>query len=81
MLVYAAGRYLARPMSDVIETSASFLYTAVLSAADASSLDKAADEWLNDHIQNKIVSMQLASENEILHLLIVYKGERRVRRA
>ncbi|HCV00723.1 MAG: hypothetical protein CL897_01100 [Dehalococcoidia bacterium] len=68
-------------MSDVIETSASFLYTAVLSAADASSLDKAADEWLNDHIQNKIVSMQLASENEILHLLIVYKGERRVRRA
>ncbi len=67
-------------MSASIETSASYLYTAVLSADDAVSLNEATDEWLNDHIANEVVSMQLAPDGERLHLLIVYKGERRVRR-
>lgn len=64
-----------------INTSASYLYTAVLSAEDAASLDEATDAWLNDHIANEVVSMQLAPGGDRLHLLIVYKGERRVRRA
>ena len=64
-----------------INTSASYLYTAVLSAADAASLDEAMDAWLNDHIANEVVSMQLAPGGDRLHLLIIYKGERRVRRA
>ena len=68
-------------MSASIETSASYLYTAVLSADAAVSLNEATDEWLNDHIANEVVSMQLAPDGERLHLLIVYKGERRVRRA
>ena len=68
-------------MSASIETSASYLYTAVLSADDAVSLNEATDEWLNDHIANEVVSMQLAPDGGRLHLLIVYKGERRVRRA
>ena len=64
-----------------IDTSASYLYTAVLSADDAASLDEATDAWLNDHIANEVVSMQLAPAGDRLHLLIVYRGERRVRRA
>lgn len=64
-----------------INTSASYLYTAVLSADDAASLDEATDAWLNDHIANEVVSMQLAPGGDRLHLLIVFKGERRVRRA
>ncbi len=64
-----------------INTSASYLYTAVLSADDAASLDEATDAWLNDHIANEVVSMQLAPGGDRLHLLIIYKGERRVRRA
>ncbi|MCY3646531.1 MAG: hypothetical protein OXH07_06130 [Chloroflexi bacterium] len=64
-----------------IDTSASYLYTAVLSADDAASLDEATDAWLNDHIANEVVSMQLAPGGERLYLLIIYKGERRVRRA
>ncbi len=68
-------------MSDAIGTSASYLYTATLSADDAASLDQAADQWLNDHIANEVVSMQLAPGGDRLYLHIVYKGERRVRRA
>lgn len=64
-----------------INTSASYLYTAVLSADDAASLDEATDAWLNDHIANEVVSMQLAPDGDCLYLLIIYKGERRVRRA
>lgn len=64
-----------------IDTSASYLYTAVLSADDAASLDEATDAWLNDHIANEVVSMQLAPGGERLYLLIIYRGERRVRRA
>lgn len=64
-----------------IDTSASYLYTAVLSADDAASLDEATDAWLNDHIANEVVSMQLAPGGDRLHLLIIYRGERRVRRA
>ena len=64
-----------------IDTSASYLYTAVLSADDAASLDEATDAWLNDHIAKQVVSMQLAPGGERLYLLIIYKGERRVRRA
>ncbi|MCY3602165.1 MAG: hypothetical protein OXS47_03585 [Chloroflexota bacterium] len=64
-----------------IDTSASYLYTAVLSADDAASLDEATDAWLNDHIANEVVSMQLAPGGDRLYLLIIYKGERRVRRA
>ncbi len=64
-----------------INTSASYLYTAVLSADDAASLDEATDAWLNDHIANEVVSMQLAPGGDRLYLLIIYKGERRVRRA
>ena len=68
-------------MSASTGTSASYLYTAVLEADDAASLDRAADQWLNDHIANEVVSMQLAPGGDRLYLLIVYKGERRVRRA
>ena len=68
-------------MNDAIGTSASYLYTATLFADDAASLDQATDQWLNDHIANEVVSMQLAPDGDRLHLLIVYKGERRVRRA
>ena len=68
-------------MSAPIGTSGSYLYTAVLEAPDTASLDQAADEWLNDHIANEVVSMQLAPGSERLYLLIIYKGERRVRRA
>ncbi len=64
-----------------IDTSASYLYTAVVSADDAASLDEATDAWLNDHIANEVVSMQLSPAGDRLHLLIVYRGERRVRRA
>lgn len=64
-----------------IDTSASYLYTATLSADDAASLDEATDAWLNDHVANEVVSMQLAPGGERLYLLIIYKGERRVRRA
>ena len=64
-----------------INTSASYLYTAVLSADDAASLDEATDAWRNDHIANEVVSMQLAPGGDRLYLLIIYKGERRVRRA
>lgn len=64
-----------------IDTSASYLYTATLSADDAASLDEATDAWLNDHIANEVVSMQLAPGGERLYLLIIYRGERRVRRA
>ena len=67
-----------------IGTSASYLYTAVLSAGNADDLNRAADEWLNDHIADEVVSMQLAAaggDADTLYLLIVYKGERRVRRA
>jgi len=64
-----------------IDTSASYLYTAVLSADDAASLDEATDAWLNDHIANEVVSMQLAPGGNRLYLLIVYRSERRVRRA
>ncbi|MCY3505874.1 MAG: hypothetical protein OXH41_06905 [Chloroflexi bacterium] len=64
-----------------INTSASYLYTAVLSADDAASLDEATDAWLNDHIANEVVSMQLAPGGDRLYLLIIYRGERRVRRA
>lgn len=64
-----------------IDTSASYLYTATLSADDAASLDEATDAWLNDHIANEVVSMQLAPGGERLYLLIIYKAERRVRRA
>ena len=39
------------------------------------------DEWLSAHIANEVVSMQFAPDGKRLHLLIVYKGERRVRRA
>lgn len=68
-------------MSAPTGTSASYLYTAVLSAADAASLDRATDEWLNEHIASEVVSMQLAPDGDRLYLFIVYKGERRVRRA
>ena len=68
-------------MSDTIGTSASYLYTATLSADDAASLDQATDQWLNDHIADEVVSMQLAPGAGRLYLHIVYKGERRVRRA
>ncbi len=64
-----------------IGASASHLYTAILSADGAAALDVAADQWLNDHIANEIVSMQFAPDGGKFHLLIVYKGERRVRRA
>ena len=64
-----------------INASASYLYTAVLSADDGASLDEATDAWLNDHIANEVVSMQLAPGGDRLYLLIIYKGERRVRRA
>lgn len=67
-----------------IGTSASYLYTAVLSAGNADDLNRAADEWLNEHIADEVVSMQLAAaggDADTLYLLIVYKGERRVRRA
>ena len=71
-------------MSEV-GTSASYLYTAVLSAGNADDLNRATDEWLNEHIANEVVSMQLAAAGseygETLYLLIVYRGERRVRRA
>ena len=68
-------------MSDAIGTSASYLYTATLSADDAASLDQATDQWLDDHIANQVVSMQLAPGGDRLYLHIVYRGERRVRRA
>ena len=64
-----------------VGASASHLYTAVLSAHDAASLEQAADQWLNAHIANEVVSMQFAPDARGLHLFIVYKGERRVRRA
>ncbi len=68
-----------------IGTSASYLYTAVLSAGNADELNRLTDEWLNDHIADEIVSMQLAAAGreggDTLYLLIVYRGERRVRRA
>ena len=68
-----------------IGTSASYLYTAVLSAENADDLNRAADEWLNNHIASEVVSMQLAASGselgDTLYLLIVHKGERRVRRA
>ena len=63
-----------------IGTSASYLYTATISGVDAASLDQATDEWLSAHIANEVVSMQLAPDGGRLYLLIVYKGERRVRR-
>ena len=68
-----------------IGTSASYLYTAVLEANDAAALEQATDEWLNAHIANEVVSMQFATGDTPgpsgrLYLLIVYKGERRVRR-
>ena len=72
-------------MSDPIGTSGSYLHTAVLSAENAGDLNRAADEWLNNHIASEVVSMQLAAAGselgDTLYLLIVYKGERRVRRA
>lgn len=68
-----------------IGTSASYLHTAVLSAGNADDLNRATDEWLNEHIANEVVSMQLAAAGsefgDTLFLLIVYRGERRVRRA
>ena len=64
-----------------INTSASYLRTAILSASTPADLDQKTDEWLNDHIAHEVVSMQLAPNGDQLHLLIVYKDERRVRRA
>ncbi len=62
--------------------SASHLRVAVLKANSADALQRAADEWLDANVAVEVVSMQLASaDGERLHLLIVYKGERRVRRA
>lgn len=67
-----------------IGTSASYLQTVVLSAGNADELNRLTNEWLNDHIANEVVSMQLAAAGsdggDTLYLLIVYKGERRVRR-
>jgi hypothetical protein len=72
-------------MSEAIGTSGSYLYTAVLSAESPAALDQATDEWLNNHIASEVVSMQLAAagseRGDTLYLLIVYRGERRVRRA
>ena len=64
-----------------INASASYLRTAILSAGNPDDLNSQADEWLNDHIANEVVSMQLAPGGDQIHLLIVYKDERRVRRA
>ncbi len=82
----AMGAYLHLAMSAPIGTSASELYAAVLVAEGAAALERAADEWLDAHIANEVVSMQLApvtasGSGDRLHLLIVYKGGRRVRRA
>ena len=68
-----------------INASASYLRTAILSAGNPDDLDRATDEWLDNHIADEVVSMQLAAAGseagDTLYLLIVYKGERRVRRA
>ena len=64
-----------------INTSASYLRTAILSAGNPDDLDRATDEWLNNHIANEVVSMQLATGGDHLYLFIVYRDERRVRRA
>ncbi len=68
-----------------INTSASYLRTAILSAGNPDDLNDRADEWLNDHIADEVASMQLAAaggqSGDTLYLLIVYRGERRVRRA
>ncbi len=71
-------------MTTPIEATASYLYTTVLEADDSASLDRATNEWLDAHIANEVVSMQLATGGTPgpagrLYLLIVYKGERRVR--
>ncbi len=73
-------------MTAPISTSASNLYTAVLEADDGASLERATDDWLDAHIANEVVSMQLATGGTPgpagrLYLLVVYKGERRVRRS
>lgn len=71
-------------MSD-IGTSASYLRTAILTASNEAELDRVTDEWLDAHVAAEVVSMDLAvaasSYGDTLYLLIVYKGERRVRRA
>lgn len=68
-----------------VNTSASYLRTAILSAGNPDDLDSQADQWLNDHIASEVVSMQLAAAGseagDTLYLLIVYKDERRIRRA
>jgi len=68
-----------------INASASYLRTAILSAGNPDDLNGKTDEWLNDHIANEVVSMQLAAAGsefgDTLFLLIVYRDERRVRRA
>lgn len=68
-----------------INASASYLRTAILSAGNPDDLNGKADEWLNNHIASEVVSMQLAAAGsefgDTLFLLIVYKDERRVRRA
>ena len=73
-------------MSATIGASASEMYTAVLVADGAAALDHAADEWLDAHIANEVVSMQLVPASatgggERLYLFIIYKGGRRVRRS
>ena len=66
--------------------SASHLQTVILSATKQDDLQRALDEWLDAHIADEVVSMQFAASGEgdgilrELNVLIVYKGERRVRR-
>ena len=64
--------------------SASYLRTAVVSATKQDDLQRALDEWLDAHIADEVVSMQFAAAGDgilrELNVLIVYKGERRVRR-
>ena len=64
--------------------SASYLRTAVVSATSQQALQDALDEWLDAHIADEVVSMQFAAAGDgilrELNVLIVYKGERRVRR-
>lgn len=64
--------------------SASHLQTVIISATRQQALQDALDEWLDAHIADEVVSMQFAAAGDgvlrELNVLIVYKGERRVRR-
>jgi len=66
-------------VGEVSGTSGSYLYTVILEGGSAAELQKATDEWLTANIATRVVSMDMTAGPDRFYMLIVYKGDRRVR--